>query len=208
MTWITTASGCQFYPLQPRRLANAIDILDIAHALSMKCRWGGHCREFYSVAEHSVRVSHLAEQEAARLQGETRYELNPTWTAIVGLLHDAAEAYIPDFHKPVKNAFSVAVADGVMQTVAGWEDEILAVVFSRLGIQRPGARSPVGVLVHQADEALLALEARDLMPQTAAIAEVSDVRVEYAATIIPVSQAEAKQQFIDRYRELMSRRAE
>lgn len=82
--WIQTYTGRKFYPLNPS--ADDISILDIAHALSMKCRYNGHCERFYSVAEHSFHVSHQVPQEHAM------------W----GLLHDAAEAYLPDVPRPIK----------------------------------------------------------------------------------------------------------
>lgn len=62
-----------------------IDIRDIAHALSQLCRYNGHTAAFYSVAQHSVVVSHLA-------------DAHPLW----GLLHDAAEAYVGDMTAPWK----------------------------------------------------------------------------------------------------------
>lgn len=77
-----TYTGRQFWPLDPR--PEEIYIEDIAHALSNLCRYAGHCKQFYSVAEHSVLVSMVC----------------PTLTA---LLHDATEAYIVDLPRPFKN---------------------------------------------------------------------------------------------------------
>jgi hypothetical protein len=70
---ITTFSDVRFWPLLPN--PDDIRIEDIAHALSNQCRFAGHAREFYSVAEHCVRVSQLCRPEEA------------LW----GLLHDASE---------------------------------------------------------------------------------------------------------------------
>lgn len=69
----------------------AVDLLDIAHALSNMCRFAGHTKRFYSVAEHSVFVSRILEEE-----GATR-----GWQK-VGLLHDAHEAYVWDCPRPLK----------------------------------------------------------------------------------------------------------
>jgi len=82
--WMQTYTGVQFWPLDPR--AEEIKIIDIAHALSNMCRYAGHCKEFYSVAEHSVLVSYLVPHE----------------DALAGLLHDATEAYLVDVPRPIK----------------------------------------------------------------------------------------------------------
>ncbi|MBI2850148.1 MAG: metal-dependent phosphohydrolase [Chloroflexi bacterium] len=82
--WMTTYTGKKFHYLNPQ--PDEIDIKDIAHHLSLICRFTGASRVFYSVAEHSVRVARLLPKE---LQ-------------LAGLLHDAAEAYINDISRPVK----------------------------------------------------------------------------------------------------------
>lgn len=84
-----TATGRQFFPLDPR--PEDVCIEDIAHALSNLCRFGGHCRLFYSVAEHSVHV--------ARSFSDRRLALG-------ALLHDAAEAYLVDVPRPVKKVLA------------------------------------------------------------------------------------------------------
>jgi len=81
--WIETYTGKQFYPLDP--YPEDIDVRDIAHALSNLCRFTGHCRAFYSVAEHSIYVStHV-----------------PKTMALQALFHDAPEAYIADISGPL-----------------------------------------------------------------------------------------------------------
>lgn len=59
--WMQTASGRMFWPVDPR--PEDVEINDIAHALSLTCRYCGHVREFYSVAQHSVLVSDAAPAE-------------------------------------------------------------------------------------------------------------------------------------------------
>lgn len=84
-SWIQTHSGRKYYPTDPRLEDVLID--DIAHALSMQCRFVGHVSRFYSIAEHSVHVSKLV----------------PAEHALTGLLHDAHEAYIHDISRPLKH---------------------------------------------------------------------------------------------------------
>jgi uncharacterized protein len=87
--WIQTFLGGMFFPMDPR--ADEIDIEDIAHSLSMQCRFCGHCTDFYSVAEHSVLIAHWLLTYGA-----------PNHIALWGLLHDATEAYLTDVPRPVK----------------------------------------------------------------------------------------------------------
>lgn len=53
--WIQVHSGGKFWPLDPRGEEVRID--DMAHALSLICRFTGHTKDFYSVAQHSVLVA-------------------------------------------------------------------------------------------------------------------------------------------------------
>lgn len=70
--------------------ASMIKLEDIARALSKICRFGGHSKKFYSVAQHSALVAELA----------------PTNLKFAALMHDAAEAYIGDLIKPLKHIVS------------------------------------------------------------------------------------------------------
>jgi 5'-deoxynucleotidase YfbR-like HD superfamily hydrolase len=131
--WIQTFKGKQFYPLAPR--VEDIDIDDIAHALSNQCRFSGHCKRFYSVAEHSVRVSLIVKPK------------HRLWA----LLHDAAEAYLVDLPTPIKQ---------LMPEYSIAEKRIMACVCEKFGLSLEMPKE-----VHQADMIMLATEKRDLMYQ-------------------------------------------
>lgn len=94
MFWCQTFTGRKVDIFHPS--PEMVDIEDIAHALSMTCRFGGHCRDFYSVAEHSV----LVEQIGRNVLHCTTFRLG-----MLLLLHDAAEAYIGDIITPIKRGF-------------------------------------------------------------------------------------------------------
>jgi 5'-deoxynucleotidase YfbR-like HD superfamily hydrolase len=90
--WIYTFTGKKFYLLEPR--LEDIDIIDIAHSLSFQCRWTGHSRFHYSIAQHSYYCSFLG----------------PDNEALSRLMHDASEAYISDISRPLKHLTEVAQA--------------------------------------------------------------------------------------------------
>jgi len=69
----------------------SISILDIAHALSFQCRFGGHLKQFYSVAQHSI----WCYEEAKRRKLTKRAQLS-------ALMHDASEAFLVDIPRPIK----------------------------------------------------------------------------------------------------------
>lgn len=98
--WIETFLGKRFYFLNPT--IEQVHIRDIAHALAYTCRYTGHCSKFYSVAEHSIYVSYLANDPLA------------------GLLHDASEAYITDIASPVKQHLGgyIDMENNIMRVVA------------------------------------------------------------------------------------------
>jgi len=130
--WITTYTGLKFHFLD--LTSDEICIEDIAHALSLKCRYNGHCRTFYSVAQHSLLVATLA--PGYRLEA---------------LLHDAAEAYLPDIPRPIKYQFPA---------LKQLEDKILSVILRKFGIYT------ISPIVKEADNIALATEARILMANT------------------------------------------
>lgn len=107
-TTIRTVSGLEIDMLDPK--PEQIRLTDIARALAMSCRFGGHVRRFYSVAEHSVVV--------ANLLGERGFSVE---TRRIGLLHDAAEAYIGDLISPMKRALlALGGREGIDELELRW----------------------------------------------------------------------------------------
>lgn len=134
--FMQTATGRKFWPMDPR--ADEVFIEDIAHSLSLQCRYAGHCLRFYSVAEHSVLI-------ARHLRGQYDEQ-----TALWGLLHDASEAYLVDVPRPVKpylTGYKVA------------EAAVMAAVCDRFGLahEMPAA-------VHDADKRIIADELVNMVP--------------------------------------------
>lgn len=118
--FIETYSGVRFCPLAPE--VSKIRIHDIAHALSNQCRFSGHVRHFYSVAEHSVRVSRLLEK---RVPKNRRIWLK-------GLLHDASEAYLVDLPTPLK-------ANGkIGEEYREAEGRLMALIWERFALPKHG----------------------------------------------------------------------
>lgn len=130
--WMQLYSGKRYHPLDPR--VEDIDPVDIAHALSMLCRYGGHITRFYSVAEHCVLMSLAVPQE----------------DALAALLHDATEAYVVDVPRPVKR---------YIPDYKAIEARVWSAIAQRFGIAEELPDS-----VHDADNRILRNESSVLMP--------------------------------------------
>lgn len=173
-TWIQTYSGKKFYPLEPNIMD--IDINDIAHSLSMQCRFNGHSSEFYSIAQHSVLVSHVCGRE----------------NAMHGLLHDASEYVLGDFASPLKRS-------GKFQNYKDYEKQLQDLIYIKYGLSTIEPPD-----VKQADLNMLATEARDLMaplhPEWAQPCEPLPFK------IVPLGPSEAKKLFLDRFNYLNNER--
>ena len=141
MSWMQTATGRQFWPLAPR--PEDVCAADIAHALSNLCRYGGHCRRFYSVAEHSVLVARHVPRE------------HRLWA----LLHDAAEAYLVDVPRPIKPH---------LRGYATAERRLMRVICKRFGLPLEMPRE-----VKAADNAILLDEAAQNMEPPPALWSVN-----------------------------------
>jgi hypothetical protein len=129
---IMLQSGAWFDFAAPH--SSPFTIEDIAHGLAHICRYSGQCNGFYSVAEHSLLVSETA----------TGFELE-------ALMHDAAEAFLGDITRPLKQ---------MLPDYKRIEGEVERAIFSRFGIQTPIPRE-----VKQADLRVLAAEQRQIMPR-------------------------------------------
>lgn len=174
--YIETVSGREIYFLEPT--AEMFTIEDIAHALSNTCRYTGHCNRFYSVAEHSVHVSNL---------------LSGTGLELDGLLHDAAEAYLPDVASPIKQ---------FLPDYNAMEDRIIKVIFEKYGLEYPFHPA-----VKVCDLQMLSTEAHSLIPSrgdTWVTVWGARGRPKVANGIKPscVEPKVARTLFLERYKEL------
>ena len=171
--WLWTYSGKQYWPTDPK--VEDVCIEDIAHALSMLCRYTGHVNRFYSVAEHSVLVSLMV----------------PPELALEGLLHDASEAYLGDVSRPLKRDLPD------YKEIEAFNDAQIRIRF-RLPIDEHR-------LVKQADSDILHTEYRALMrhplPPNALTQVPGTWREEVRLFFWPPAQAEIA--FLNRYGALM-----
>jgi uncharacterized protein len=149
--YIPTYTGLKFWPLNPR--VQDICIEDIAHSLSLECRFTGHTYCHYSVADHSLRVSSLAESLVMLQPGPLTLRIEAAREAALwGLLHDASEAYLKDLPSPVKHAPGIGVL------YKQYERNLMDAIALRFDLA-PHEPS----VVKDADRILLATEARDLI---------------------------------------------
>lgn len=140
--WIQTISGQKFDLSNPDPAA--VDLRDIAHALGNICRFTGHVRRFYSVAQHCLLVATILEDRGA-----------DPMTVYAGLLHDAAEAYVTDVSTPLKSMLS---------DYPLIEDGVAGAIYDALDLDVDEVDWEA---VKEADLAALFMERRDLLTEPA-----------------------------------------
>lgn len=168
--WMQTYRGRVFYPLDPD--VEQIDIVDIAHALSQQCRFAGHCRRFYSVAEHCCHVSDRCGLD------------NRLW----GLLHDASEAYLSDVIRPIKP---------FLFNYNAIEHQLMEAIAERFGLAWPLPQE-----VNIIDNRILMNECEQLMGGPVQPWDFGVLEKLPGLTVWSWSPDKARFEFLKRYREL------
>jgi 5'-deoxynucleotidase YfbR-like HD superfamily hydrolase len=178
--YLQTVSGRWVNPFDPD--PEQLDPGDIARALGNQCRFGGHCRAFYSVAQHSVIVSRLVEERGGDAED-----------AFAALMHDATEAYLGDMPHPLKHRSPLGAA------FRAAEARLEAAIRERFAIR---AEVPE---IKRADRALLATERRAFSDEAWHWPELDGVEpLDLELTARPPD--EAARAFAERFAELDARR--
>ncbi|PKA40469.1 hypothetical protein CWR43_28260 [Rhizobium sullae] len=133
--FLQTYRGGKFWPIDPR--SEEVFIEDIAHSLSLQCRYAGHCHRFYSVAEHSVLMARHLRWEGMDV-------------ALWALLHDASEAYLVDVPRPLKRHLP-----GYKEA----EAKVMAAVCERFSLEKE-----MPAVVHDADTRIIGDELVNMAP--------------------------------------------
>ena len=169
--WIQTFTGRAFFPWDPQ--PEDVNIVDVAHALSNVNRFTGHARRPYSVAQHSVLLSHLV----------------PYGDAFYALTHDGAEAYVGDLSGPIKHH----------PALAAYRELEWGVEFA---IRRAfGLSGTKPESIKEAHGRLMATEKRDLMAEPPLPSDDPPF-TPYEFVIEPLDHEEAMTKFLARYHEL------
>lgn len=137
--WQQTASGHEFFINDPD--PDDVTLSDIATALSNQCRYNGHVREFYSVAQHSTMIAAWMLEDGYPLQ-----------VALMALHHDSAEAYTGDI---------IAQMKWMMPEFKTIEESVDAVIYKALGMNPPSEW--IKDEIKEYDFIALATEVRDIL---------------------------------------------
>lgn len=193
--WLQTYTGLAMEPLDPK--PEMIRIEDIAHHLSLQCRYAGATPFPYSVAQHSLLVAAIVERhctmtgcgevDPSDCDGSCDGRLLP----LVALLHDAAEAYLVDLPKPLKDHPEFGVGYKAV------ERRLEEVIEERFGL-------PVGILNHpvvrDADGRAFATEVRDFGMLAKAPREWSYVPEPWPVSAVSGADAERDAVLAERWR--------
>ena len=174
---IITFTGRGLDPINPS--PDDIDIKDIAHALSMICRFGGHSQKFYSVAEHCYFCSLMTE------------DLD---LALILLLHDASEAYIHDIITPLKPFIS---------SYKEIENNVMAAIFKKFELKWP-IDDETKKKIKRIDNIMLLTEFKSFMTEIPEDCEIAKYYSPLDIKLIGCDPVTAEKYFMDRFNKLMT----
>lgn len=176
--FIEVFTGRAFYPLEPKQ--EDLTVIDVAHALSLQCRYAGHTKFFYSTAQHSCLITDIAENEGASPDDLLKL-----------LMHDAPEAYLVDVPRPVKQ---------YMPEFRKWDKKINDVIYTWLGY--PGGAIPA--MQDSLDSRIIRNERRDLMFKSKHVWGVDTLEPLGLPTIRAWSSEKAERLFIQKFNKYWS----
>jgi hypothetical protein len=178
--WLQTHRGLAWMADAPE--VYPYDVEEIAHALSNLCRFAGHTREFYSVAQHSVVVARAIYDN---------YEGRPDAALLrAALLHDAAEAFCIDLPAPIKH----------MPEMAGYR-ALIKRTEAAIGTHFGLSLFLDHFLIKHADLVVLATEKRDLLSWSAFDSHWAGLPDPRRARIDPWDPETACAMFLDAWNE-------
>jgi 5'-deoxynucleotidase YfbR-like HD superfamily hydrolase len=144
-----TYSGIVFDLMKPN--PDLINIEDIAHGLAFNCRWNGATKYFYSIAEHSIRVS-------------ARCIPNFKSKQLAGLFHDAEEAYWGDMIRPLKEIIKINSPEVIQRMI-----DLRSLIFDKYNLSHINVdKEDWDELIWDFEELILK---KDYMPLTPEYAE-------------------------------------
>lgn len=170
--FIETYTGRPFWPLKPTM--DALSVIDIAHALSNQCRYSGHVRFFYSVAQHCCLLASWVGNHGG-----------DALTCLQVLMHDAPEAYLVDIPRPVKQ---------FMPQYRVWDHAINDVIREWMGWKN----LPIPSIVDELDTRII-VDERNALMDTAQSNEWGHRMPPVGVEIVPWTPEEAEKAFLLQY---------
>lgn len=175
--WCGTYTGVHFWSIDAR--PEDIRTEDIAHALSQICRFNGHSKYFYSVAQHSINVA-----KAIKDAGYSNI------VQFYGLIHDASEAYLCDIPRPLKNYLP-----GYKET----EKNLMDIIYQAFVVPCPSIEE--SAIVKKYDDIILTVESKALMK---GYQEWELVKTDYICNIERKDNLRVEQEFLSYFDYLMA----
>lgn len=173
---ITTYTGLRFNPLEAT--ADDIRIEDIAHSLPLICRGNGQVRTFFSVAQHCINCAREAEA-----RGYSRR------VQLACLLHDAAECYLSDVPRPLKQ---------FLPEYHIYEDRMLELIYTKfMGSNVTGDENR---LVREIDDVMLFYDLHTLLQMENEPEPDVNIVLSYA----PRTFEDVENEYLDLFRKLSS----